>query len=120
MLSRAGKVMSRKLNLKNETWISKWDQGKEKADLIGEIKTETINITATFGGEFKNQSFLLVLKLFCQKTDIVIYFFILVYLVFFNIAIVSSTIKYWGTLLENKDIAIQVISSIHLLILSFL
>lgn len=46
MLSRAGKVMSRKLNLKNESWISKWDQGKKKAELIDEIKTETTNIMA--------------------------------------------------------------------------
>jgi len=47
---------------------------KKKVELIGEIKTETINMTATFGREFKNQFFLLVLKLFCQKADIVIYF----------------------------------------------
>ena len=46
MLSRAGKVMSRKLNLKNESWISKWDQGKKEAELIDEIKTETTNIMA--------------------------------------------------------------------------
>lgn len=47
---------------------------KTKAELIGEIKTETINITAMFGGEFKNQFLLLVLKLSCQKPDIVTYF----------------------------------------------
>ena len=46
MLSRAGKVMSRKLNLKNESWISKWNQGKKKADLRDEIKTETTDVTA--------------------------------------------------------------------------
>lgn len=46
MLSRAGKVMSRKLNLKNGSWISKWDQGEKKAELIDEIKTETTNIMA--------------------------------------------------------------------------
>lgn len=74
MLPRAGKVMSRKLNLKNETWSSKWDQEKKKAQLIGEIKTQTINIIATFGGEFKNQFVWLVLKLFCQKPDKIIYF----------------------------------------------
>lgn len=48
-----------------------------------------------FEGEFKNQFFLLVLKLFCQKTDMVVYFLFLVYLVF-NIASGSSTNQYWG------------------------
>lgn len=57
-------------------FLNKIRAKKKKAELIGEIKIETINITAMFGEEFTNQFFLLVLKLFCSKTDVV-------YLLFF-------------------------------------
>lgn len=42
-------------------------RGKKKAELIGEIKTETVNTPAPFGRGLRNQFFLLVLKWFCQK-----------------------------------------------------
>lgn len=105
MLSRACKVMSRKLNLKNETWSSEWDRGK-RAQLIEEIKMETINIIATFIGEFKKQFVLLVLKLFCQKPDVIIYFYYSLVYLNVNTAIVSSTSQYLGIhYFKNKDIA---------------
>lgn len=87
-------------------------RGKKKAELIGEIKTETVNTPALFGRGLRNQFFLLVLKWFCQKkkkkkpdtvTDFLFFWFIRSSL---TQPLLVQQSNVWGTLLQNGDIAV--------------
>lgn len=74
----------------------------------------------TFCREVNNQFFLLVLKLFHQETDIVVCFLFFVLFSLLQQSLLVQQYNIWGTLLQNKDIAVSVMPLVHLLILFLL
>lgn len=83
-------------------------RGKKKAELIGEIKTETVNTPAPFGRGLRNQFFLLVLKWFCQKKPDIVTDFLFFWFIRSSLTqpLLVQQSNFWGTLLQNGDIAV--------------